>query len=444
MMREGRGSQKGLLYVFYCVLGVVLELPSISLKFFGRDALHLEPAVINVVTAIATSPWCLKPLAGLISDSFPWRGQRRRPYLIAGTAAAAASWLFLGVMPAITWLCTAVMIIGQVATVLSDVVCDSLTVECVHETEDAENRGTLQSTNIMFRFLGATAASLASGSALEFVSPRLMFAVTSIPLIVVCVLAARWEEPPIRDTIYAQMTPDYDGIEITFENEGDSVHRHRISKMTAFRTRLRALSAALHNKRILGPLIFIFFINATPSSGAPVFFFLTEELHFSGYLLSMMSTIRHLAGAGGAWLYRKKFRHVPLKRMFIYTTLTITVLHTFVIILVTDTYKTLGIPALVFVVTDETLDSIVESLALLPMLVLAARLCPDGIEASVYASIISVSNAGGLLSMLGGSILSTAFGITMHDFSGLWKLVLVVSVLMPLPLCLLRLVPSTT
>ena len=50
---------------------------------------------------------------------------------------------------------------------------------------------------------------------------------------------------------------------------------------------------------------------------------------------------------------------------------------------------------------------------------------------------------GSLISMLIGSGLSALLHISMVDFSNLWILVLITSLMIPLPLLLLRFVPSS-
>jgi BT1 family len=47
-----------------------------------KDYLHLEPAEMQVMSAIIAFPWCIKLLYGLIADNVPIFGSRRRSYLI--------------------------------------------------------------------------------------------------------------------------------------------------------------------------------------------------------------------------------------------------------------------------------------------------------------------------------------------------------------------------
>jgi hypothetical protein len=70
------------------------------------------------------------------------------------------------------------------------------------------------------------------------------------------------------------------------------------------------------------------------------------------------------------------------------------------------------------------------------VLVLSARLCPKGIEASLFALLMSVSNLSGLLSQELGALLTYWLGVTETNFDKLWLLVMItnLSTLLPLPL----------
>jgi hypothetical protein len=75
-------------------------------------------------------------------------------------------------------------------------------------------------------------------------------------------------------------------------------------------------------------------------------------------------------------------------------------------------------------------------IAYMPVLVLAARLCPPGVEATLFALLMSVTNLAGLLSYEFGAGLMHWLGVTETNFDRLWLLVLItnLSTLLPLPL----------
>lgn len=78
----------------------------------------------------------------------------------------------------------------------------------------------------------------------------------------------------------------------------------------------------------------------------------------------------------------------------------------------------------------------------MPILVLAARLCPEGVEATLFATLMSIFNGGGFVGSAFGALLTKAFGVTGDDFTNLFPLVTLctLSTLMPWPF--LNLLPA--
>jgi len=72
--------------------------------------------------------------------------------------------------------------------------------------------------------------------------------------------------------------------------------------------------------------------------------------------------------------------------------------------------------------------------------VLGARVCPVGVEATLYALLMSITNFGGVISSEWGSLFTTMFGISGNNFTNLWKLLLLCNAFDLIPLFSLRLV----
>ncbi|KAK9009547.1 hypothetical protein V6N11_036079 [Hibiscus sabdariffa] len=77
----------------------------------------------------------------------------------------------------------------------------------------------------------------------------------------------------------------------------------------------------------------------------------------------------------------------------------------------------------------------------MPVLVLAAKLCPEGMEATLFATLMSISNGGSVLGGLIGAGLTKVFGVTRDKFDNLATLVILCNLTSLLPLPLLRLLP---
>jgi hypothetical protein len=88
-----------------------------------------------------------------------------------------------------------------------------------------------------------------------------------------------------------------------------------------------------------------------------------------------------------------------------------------------------------FSLGDSLVLTVAGQIAFMPVLVLAARLCPPGIEATLFALLMSAFNLAGFLSQELGSLLMHGLGVTETDFSRLGLLLILtnLSTLLPLP-----------
>ena len=78
----------------------------------------------------------------------------------------------------------------------------------------------------------------------------------------------------------------------------------------------------------------------------------------------------------------------------------------------------------------------------MPVLVLAARLCPQGMEATLFATLMSISNGGSVVGGLVGAGLTQLFGVTKNSFDNLAFLIILCNLSSLLPLPLLGLLPE--
>ncbi len=105
------------------------------------------------------------------------------------------------------------------------------------------------------------------------------------------------------------------------------------------------------------------------------------------------------------------------------------------LLLVTHTNRALGIDDRWFSLGDSLVLTVMGQIAYMPVLVLAARLCPPGVEATLFAVLMSVSNLASIVSYQLGAALMHLLGISQNNFDNLWLLVVIanVSTLLPLP-----------
>ena len=101
----------------------------------------------------------------------------------------------------------------------------------------------------------------------------------------------------------------------------------------------------------------------------------------------------------------------------------------------------LGIPNELFTFGDSVVLTVLGQVAFMPTLVLAARLCPPGIEGTLFATLMSVFNGAGALGAEMGAFLTSALGVTESNFENLGLLIAICNLSTLLSLPFLSLLP---
>ncbi len=389
----------------YFVQGI-LGLARLAVSFFLKDELALSPAQVAALMGIAALPWVIKPLFGFLSDGLPLFGYHRRPYLVLSGLMGTVAWLGLATVVDTAWAATTAILLSSLSVAISDVIVDSLVVQRARG-ESLSNSGSLQSLTWGASAVGGLITAYLSGWLLEHFNTQTVFAITAtFPLIVSAVAWFIAEEPvtsrPNTSTVWNQV---------------------------------KQLRGAITQKAIWLPTAFIFIWQATPTADSAFFFFTTNELGFEPEFLGRVRLVTSVASLIGIWLFQRYLKNIPFRRLMGWTTVISSVLGMSALILVTHTNRTLGIDDHWFSLGDSLILTVMGQIAFMPVLVLSARLCPAGVEATLFALLMSVWNLAGLLSHEMGALLTHWLGVTDTNFDKLWLLVVITnaSSLLPLP-----------
>ena len=111
----------------------------------------------------------------------------------------------------------------------------------------------------------------------------------------------------------------------------------------------------------------------------------------------------------GAVFFRLKLRKVSFRFIFYGGIFLLSIMRLFQLVLICQWNRKLKVSDIVFAVAEGVAFSLIAQVMTMPICVLGARLCPKGVEASLYSTIMSVSNLGGLVSSYTGAALTEAF-----------------------------------
>ncbi|WP_107669131.1 folate/biopterin family MFS transporter [Cyanothece sp. BG0011] len=395
----------------YFVQGI-LGLARLAVSFFLKDDLGLTPAQMGALTGIAAIPWVIKPLFGFISDGLPILNYRRRPYLVISGLLGSLSWILLATVVTNAWLASLTLLLTSLSVAISDVIVDSLVVERARK-ESLGQAGSLQSLTWGMSAFGGLITAYLSGWLLEQFSNQTVFEITAIFPFIVCVAAWFIAEEPIS------------------QDELVSTQEQSLVKQ-----QIKQLWQAIKQKSILLPTIFVFLWQATPHADSAFFYFTTNELGFEPEFLGRVRLVTSIASLLGVFLYQKFLKNVSFRNILGWSVVISAALGMTMLLLVTHTNRVLGIDDHWFSLGDSLILTVAGQIAFLPILVLSARLCPKGIEATLFALLMSIVNLAGLLAHELGALITHWLGVTETNFDNLWLLVIItnLSTLLPLPL----------
>jgi len=383
-----------------------LGLARLAQTFLLKDELHLGPAEMSALTGVFSLPWTIKPLYGFISDGFPIFGYRRQSYLILCGILGSAFYLalssnFWGIVDnQWTMTLTIVSLLGSSATIaFSDVVADGIVVQETRDAKDPKVAGGLQSLCWGSAAVGGLSSAYFSGSLLEIMSPRNVFGLTAVLPLLVAFTATS-----INETRIAEDDADLDPSK-----------------------QIQDLWMAIKKPEIWRPALFMFLWQSTPTSDGAFLYFMTNDLGMGPEFLGRVRLVTSAASLLGVWVYQKFLRTVAIKDILFWSAIISAPLGLTSLILISHANRAIGIPDGAFVFGDDVALAILGQVAFLPTLVLAARLCPPGVEAVLFATLMSIFNGASTVGTEVGAALTKWLGVTENNFENLSLLTIICS-----------------
>lgn len=183
--------------------------------------------------------------------------------------------------------------------------------------------------------------------------------------------------------------------------------------------------------------LFIFLSNAiTPDIETAMFYWYTNADNgpqFTPQFVGYISGIAFACMFAGILIYNRYLSCWPYRSIFAATMFFLAFMNLTDVVLVKRWNIALGIPDEVMVLGDCALSPMARRFYIMPLYILAAKVCPSGAEATVFAILTALGNFGTSVSVYFGSLLLKYFNIRDGNYDNL-VLVIVLK-------CLSRLLP---
>jgi folate/biopterin transporter len=300
----------------------------------------------------------------------------------------------------------ACLMLSSACIAFSDVVADGIVVQKSRDSNDPKLAGGLQSLCWGSAAIGGLLSAYFSGSLLEVMKPQDVFGIAAfLPFMVACIALVIDEKPVERGPLAIVGTDE--------------------TSIAGPKAQFNALWKAVRQPAIYKPALFLFLWQSTPTSDGAFLYFMTDELGFGPEFLGRVRLITAGASLLGVWIYNQYLKSRPIKDILFWASIVSAPLGLTSLLLITHTNRAMGIPDGAFVLGDDVILSILGEIAFLPTLVLAARLCPPGVEAVLFATLMSINNAAGAIGTEIGALLTKVLGVTETNFDNLALLTII-------------------
>ena len=360
----------------YFIAGAT-SLAGVATTFYYKDDIHLSIVEVQFLASIAIIPWSIKPLYGFVSDVRPLFGLRRKPYLFVSGLLGCFGFCSMATWVHGFWGAAFSVFISAVGFALADVIVDGIVAE---RSKSQKEAGKLQSVCQGAQLAGALVVAYASGILVEQIGARSVFFITGALPLFTSVFALLMLEGPIPK------------IRLSLRNVWKQ-----------FKTGL--------TPTVLWSALFLFIWRATPTSGSGFSYYLIDELHFTPEFFGRLAFVSYVMGIIGVVAFRKFLLAMSLRKFLFWISIASVVLSLPSMGLIYKWYIPLHMSPQFFAVTDTLISGILLELGFLPLLVLVARVCPEGIEATMFAALASLMNIGLAVSDIGGGWLTTIFHV---------------------------------
>ncbi|XP_075522566.1 putative folate-biopterin transporter 6 isoform X1 [Primulina tabacum] len=418
------------------VLGVVLvyglnqgfswSLFKVVSDYYWKDVQKVQPSEVQLFIGLYYIPWVMKPVWGLLTDVFPVKGFRRRPYFILSGAAGALCALKVasggGVAVALALGC----LMGISAGVaMADVVIDA----CIarNSIEIRSLAADMQSLCGFCSSAGALVGYSTSGFFVHHIGPQGALGLLAIAPFTLIILGFVIYEPRKSDDSH--------------------VPKKKAQAAQKIREAVNDMYKTLKFPQVWKPALYMYMslaLNISTHEGQ--FYWYTDPQAgpaFSQEFVGMIYAIGAMASIVGVVIYHKTLKDYPFRPVLFFVQLLFGISGMLDIVFIRRWNLALGIPDYYFIILEECISRIVSRIRWMPIMVLSSQLCPLGIEGTFFALLMCIDSLGALTSKSAGGILLHYLHVTRNDFKNLWVSVLIRNVLRILTLGLVFLVPNS-
>jgi len=420
------------------------------MEFLFKD-FGVNGGKMQIYMAMATSPWALKPLIGLLSDSCPIFGYRKMPYILATAILGLGGVATLGFMGSQLSLNTVVfcLFLAFLMVATADLLVEA------KQAEEIKGSADLGPDFFLFSWLGIVfgmiAAALLVGPIIENWSPHACYLV-ALPFMLpffwptaknymgekpldmegetmVSHCISNFQKNPLMVWLCLGVGLLIAGMSIMTFTAGDKLsERAQAVTIIAASAVLISFIGVFIRSEISGPLVFWFLLQSCPQVNGALFYFYTDDAdafpkgpHFSAWIyatgLSLAGLVGVLVGYLSGSVLFKSWKYTWILLLTVPCRALVRLMLVPVLWRWT-TSRSDEYADLYYVFPMAFLESMLFAWSWVPKQVMAAHLTPKGNEATMLALTAGTFNLGSIIASYLGCWLLSSFKVCMDGDSG--------------------------
>ena len=336
------------------------------LTHYLKETQGWDTVQIAASLSVLDVPWVVKPIYGMVSDFLPLFGYRRRSYLLVANTGAIAAFLWTTQVLTPSALVFA-LLLTAISMAMSSTVCGALLVE---NGQKYNASAAFINQQWLWFNVAMMLGSLMGGGVIELLSAAgALHAAAAVaataPVLVIASCIALVDE------------------------------RHARMNVAEFRQALRGFLATFRSRTLWLIAAFLFCYYFSPGFGTPLYFHMTDALHFSQGTIGMLASISAAGWIVGGLVYRYLLSGMTTRGL-LYLSIMGGVLGTLAFLGMVDVPSAIAI---------YFLNGVAGMIANIATLSLAAEHCPERSEGFAFAALMSVINLAAPLSDTSGAFL---------------------------------------
>jgi predicted MFS family arabinose efflux permease len=342
-------------------VGIILQPLTNYLKTNGWT-----PLEVTAYFGVLNFPWVIKPVFGLVSDFVPLFGYRRISYLLLASAAATAGYAGIALLNEPSEFAL-FLLLTSFAMAIASTLCGALLAE---NGRTFQQSGLFVSQQWLWFYMAILLSAFLGGALVERLSPS-------------AALKAAASVAAVAPIAVILATP------LLIKEPRSGVTRQQ------FRDTLGGIVAAARSRKLWLVALFLFLYSFAPGFGTPLYYHMTDTLHFSQAYIGVLGSVASAGWIAGALLHRWLLQRMNAKPLLALSVLLGTISAASFLLLTDELTAALVNFA----------NGVASMIATIASLTIAARVCPRRAEGFAFAGLMSISNLADICSINAGAFL---------------------------------------